>query len=128
MRLDSWTIHGGLNLHDAISYGLTNLPPSPTRARSDATDSGGDGVELVRSTAAPRLTRTARSSAMNGAKAAPSSGLIAVALSVWLSVGTHTLTLQVTDDDGATGTGQRGRDRHAPPICRRPRTQGRTRP
>ena len=30
-RLDSWTIHGGLNLHDAITYGLTNLPPSPTR-------------------------------------------------------------------------------------------------
>ena len=26
-RLDSWTIHGGLNLHDAIRYGLTNLPP-----------------------------------------------------------------------------------------------------
>ena len=22
-RLDSWTIHGGLNLHDAVSYGLT---------------------------------------------------------------------------------------------------------
>ncbi len=27
VRLDSWTIHGGLNLHDAVSYGLTNLPP-----------------------------------------------------------------------------------------------------
>ena len=36
VRLDSWTIHGGLNLHDAVSYGLTNLPPARRRrARSD---------------------------------------------------------------------------------------------
>ena len=27
VRLDSWTIHGGLNLHDAMSFGVTNLPP-----------------------------------------------------------------------------------------------------
>ena len=48
VRLDSWTIHGGLNLHDAISYGLTNLPPDAD-AGPDQTvaDNDRDGTELV---------------------------------------------------------------------------------
>ncbi len=47
-RLDSWTIHGGLNLHDAVSYGLGNLPPT-ANAGADQTvpDNNRDGVELV---------------------------------------------------------------------------------
>jgi len=31
VRLDSWTTHGGLNLHDALTYGL--LPSAPTGLR-----------------------------------------------------------------------------------------------
>jgi subtilisin family serine protease len=104
VRLDSWTIHGGLNLHDAISYGLTNLPPHAD-AGPDQTvaDSNRDGTELV---------------TLNGSASSDSDGTIASYLwregstsigtgetaAVSLSIGTHTLTLEVTDDDGATTT------------------------
>ena len=45
VRLDSWTIHGGLNLHNAMSYGLTNLPPVANAGPDQTvTDSDGDGV------------------------------------------------------------------------------------
>ncbi len=48
VRLDSWTIHGGLNLHDAISYGLTNLPPvADAGPDQTVTDNNRDGTELV---------------------------------------------------------------------------------
>jgi thermitase len=104
VRLDSWTIHGGLNLHNAMSLGSTNVSPV-ANAGSDqtVTDSGGDGAEFV---------------TLNGSASSDSDGTIVgyewregstiiasvVAPAVWLSVGTHTLTLQVTDDHGATGT------------------------
>ena len=104
VRLDSWTIHGGLNLHDAMSFGVTNLPPV-ANAGPDQTvpDSGSDGVELI---------------TLNGsASSDPDGSIVAyewreganvLALeaspSIFLTVGVHTLTLQVTDDRGATGT------------------------
>jgi len=104
VRLDSWTIHGGLNLHDAMSFGVTNLPPV-ANAGPDQTvpDSGSDGVELI---------------TLNGGASSDSDGSIlayewregtsVLALeaspSIFLTVGVHTLTLQVTDDRGATGT------------------------
>ena len=48
VRLDSWTIHGGLNLHDAVSYGLTNLPPlADAGSDQTVTDNDRDGTELV---------------------------------------------------------------------------------
>ena len=100
VRLDSWTIHGGLNLHDAISYGLTNLPPDAD-AGPDRTvaDSDRDGTELV---------------PLDGSGSSDSDGTIAsyawrdgstllgtgATLPVRLSIGVHTLTLEVTDDDG----------------------------
>jgi thermitase len=104
VRLDSWTIHGGLNIHNALSLGLTNLSPiasaGPDQTVSDA---GGDGAELV---------------VLNGSASSDPDGTIVgyewregsdvLALvaspSVFLPVGTHTLTLQVTDDRGATGS------------------------
>lgn len=48
-RLDSWTIHGGLNIHNALSYGVTNLSPI-ANAGPDQTivDAGGDGVSTLR--------------------------------------------------------------------------------
>ena len=104
VRLDSWTIHGGLNLHDAISYGLTNLPPDAD-AGPDQTvaDSNRDGTELV---------------TLDGSGSSDSDGTIASYVwreggtsigtgetpAVWLPVGIHTLTLEVTDDDGDTTT------------------------
>ena len=104
VRLDSWTIHGGLNLHDAFSYGLTNLPPDAD-AGPDQTvaDSNRDGTELV---------------TLDGSGSSDSDGTIASYVwreggtsigtgetsAVWLAVGIHTLTLEVTDDDGDTAT------------------------
>ena len=103
-RLDSWTIHGGLNLHDAVSYGLTNLPPLAD-AGSDQTvpDNDRDGTELV---------------TLDGSASSDRDGSIVsyewregntpiatgATPAVWLSVGTHTLTLEVTDDDGDSAT------------------------
>ena len=48
VRLDSWTTHGGLNLHNALSFGVTNLPPVANAGTDQTvTDNAGDGVELV---------------------------------------------------------------------------------
>jgi thermitase len=104
VRLDSWTIHGGLNLHNALSYGLTNLAPVANAGiDQQVTDSNADGSELV----------TLDGSASSDADGSIISyewreGSTVIALianpDVWLSVGTHTLTLQVTDDDGATAS------------------------
>jgi subtilisin family serine protease/subtilase family serine protease len=103
-RLDSWTVHGGLNLHDAIVYGLSNLPPvadaGPDRTVSDT---NGDGSELVN---------------LDGSASHDSDGSITAytwregtnqiatgaTTSVWLTDGVHTLTLEVTDDDGDSAT------------------------
>ena len=104
VRLDSWTIHGGLNLHNAMSYGVVNVPPT-ANAGPDQTliDIGGDNVESV--TFDGRGSSDAdgfivgyewrEGSTVHSLDAQPS---------IFLSVGTHTLTLQVTDDHGATGT------------------------
>jgi subtilisin family serine protease/subtilase family serine protease len=104
VRLDSWTIHGGLNLRDAISYGLTNLPPDAD-AGPDQTvaDGDSDGTELV---------------TLDGSGSSDSDGTIASHTwregstsigtgetpAVRLSVGVHMLTLEATDDDGDTAT------------------------
>jgi thermitase len=102
VRLDSWTVHGGLNIHNALSFGATtNLPPTAS-AGPDQTvrDTGGNGVELV---------------ALNGSASSDPDGAIVsyewregtsvLALvaspSVSLAVGAHPVTLQVTDDNGA---------------------------
>jgi len=104
VRLDSWTIHGGLNIHNALSLGSTNLSPSASAGPDQAvTDTGGDGVELV-------LLNGSASSDPDGTIVSyewrEGSDVLALVASpsVFLSVGTHTLTLQVTDDHGATGT------------------------
>jgi thermitase len=106
VRLDSWTIHGGLNLHDAMSYGATttNVPPvanaGPDRTVNDANN---DGVESV---------------TLSGLESSDSDGTIVsyvwregstvlasgAAATIAFTVGTHTITLEVTDNLGATGT------------------------
>jgi thermitase len=104
VRLDSWTIHGGLNIYNAMSYGAVNAAPI-ANAGSDQTltDTGGDGVESV------TLDGSASSDAdgtIVGYEWREGSTVVALVAqpSIFLSVGTHTLTLQVTDDLGATGT------------------------
>jgi subtilisin family serine protease/subtilase family serine protease len=103
-RLDSWTIHGGLNLHDAVRYGLDNLPPLADAGSDQAVpDDNRDGTQLV---------------TLDGSASSDRDGSIVsyewregntpiatgATPAVWLSVGTHTLTLEVTDDDGDSGT------------------------
>jgi thermitase len=104
VRLDSWTSHGGLNLHNAMSYGLTNQPPVAHAGPDQTlTDSGGDGVELVTLDGSASTDSDGTIVSHEWREGSTIVALIA-APQVWLPVGTHTLTLQVTDDDGAIGT------------------------
>jgi subtilisin family serine protease/subtilase family serine protease len=103
-RLDSWTIHGGLNLHDAVSYGLSNLPPAAD-AGADQTvpDNNRDGVELVTLDGAASSDHDGSIVSHEWHEGGTSIG-IGATIDVWLTLGTHTLTLEVTDDDGAIDT------------------------
>jgi thermitase len=105
IRLDTWTTNGGLNIHDALAYGLTNLAPvANAGADQTVTDTDGDGGALV---------------ALDGSASNDPDGTIVgyawseaggpvvsfeMAPSFWLPVGTHTMNLEVTDDQGETGT------------------------
>jgi hypothetical protein len=108
VRLDSWTIHGRLNLHGAMTY-LAGPPPPPNNpptadAGSDSTwtDTDGDGgvmVPLSGSGSDPDGDAITYQWLENGAAIA--SGATPT---VWLTVGVHTLTLRVTDARGASAT------------------------
>jgi thermitase len=105
VALDSWTIHGGLNLHDAMSFNPADNDPPVANAGSDqsVTDSDNSGVETV---------------ILNGSGSSDPDGTIAgfewkeggltiaagATPSVSLSVGTHVIALTVTDNDGATAS------------------------
>ena len=103
-RLDSWTEHGGLNLHDAMSDGAAaGRPVANAGADQTVKDLDGDGVEAV---------------SLDGTASHDDNGTIvtyqwredavvlgaSAQLTVPLGVGAHTLTLEVTDNDGLIGT------------------------
>ena len=103
-RLDSWTIHGGLNLHNAVSYGLENLSPSANAGADQlVADNNSDGVELVTLDGAASSDGDGSIASYEWREGATSIGTGAT-VDVWLPVGVHTLTLDVTDDDGAHDT------------------------
>lgn len=100
VRLDTWTAHGGLNIRNALTYALTNLPPvANAGADQIVTDANRDGVELV---------------TLDGSASSDPDGYVAsyqwtegatviaagATPGVTLPVGTHTITLRVTDDHG----------------------------
>jgi thermitase len=104
VRLDSWTHHGGLNLHNAMSFATTNQNPTAGAGGDQTvTDNDLDGVVLV---------------TLDGSASTDPDGSIAsyewregataiafgVTPTVSLAVGVHTLTLLVTDQYGATDT------------------------
>ncbi len=103
-RLDSWTIHGGLNLHHAVIYGLSNLPPDadagPDQTVADANGNGSESVTLDGSASSDADgTITTYTWREGGATIATSA-----TATVTLSLGVHALTLEVTDDDGDSTT------------------------
>jgi subtilisin family serine protease/subtilase family serine protease len=104
VRLDSWTIHGALNLHDAISYGLSNLPPQadagPDQTVADANRDGAEQVSLDGSASSDRDGTISSWEWLEGGASIATGATAAVSL----PVGTHTLTLEVTDDGGSTAT------------------------
>ena len=104
VRLDSWTIHGGLNLHDAMTYGLGNLPPSAD-AGADRTvpDSDRDGTETVTLDGSASSDRDGTIVSYEWREGATPIGTTA-RVDVTLPVGVHTLTLEVTDNGGASDT------------------------
>ena len=104
VRLDSWTIHGGLNLHDAIIYGLANLPPLAD-AGPDQTvpDSDRDGIEQVTLDGSGSSDRDGTIATYDWREDGASIATGATP-TVPLAIGTHTLTLEITDDGGETDT------------------------
>jgi thermitase len=101
--LNSWTIHGGLNLHDAMSYGLTNLPPVSNAGPDQNVVDEGDGAELITLDGSASTDSDGFIVSYDWREGGTSVG-VGVNPIVPLSVGPHTLTLLVTDDDGATDT------------------------
>jgi thermitase len=104
VRLDSWSVHGGLNLHNAMTFGSENQSPIAD-AGDDVTvaDSDGNGGEDVRldgrGSSDPDGTIASYEWIENGASiASGASPLIA------LANGTHTIVLQVMDNQGSTDT------------------------
>ena len=105
MRLDSWTRHGGLNIHNAMTYSLsTNVKPianaGPDQTVVDSNDDGSEEVTLNGSASSDPdgsivSYEWREGTTVIGTVASPS---------VWLNVGTHTLTLQVTDNTGESST------------------------
>src|SRR4029079_4102844 len=104
VRLNTWTTHGGLNVSNAMTLGLTNAHPvADAGADQTVTDNDANGVELV---------------SLNGGGSSDADGTIVsyewregstvigfgVTQSAWLAVGAHTLTLIFTEDAGDTGT------------------------
>jgi len=105
VRLDTWTIHGGLNLHDAMSINLIDNDPPVANAGIDqiVTDSDNSGTEAV------TLDGTG-SSDTDGTLVSfewqQGGATIAVGASPTISfpVGTHVIALTVTDNDNATAS------------------------
>jgi thermitase len=105
VRLDSWTIHGGLNLHDAMSMNFVNNAAPIANAGSDQTvvDLDGNGAQGVTldGTASTDPDGTIVSFEWKEGGSIIATG---AAPTVSLGIGTHVIILTVTDDDGATAS------------------------
>jgi subtilisin family serine protease len=93
-RLDSWTIHGGLNLRSALMYSLTR-PVANAGADQTVPDNDGDGTALVTVDGSASFDRngTIVGYAWKEGNSLLSSSAIAT---IPLTVGAHTLTLVPT--------------------------------
>jgi subtilisin family serine protease len=104
VRLDTWTIHGGLNLHDALSFGLANQPPvanaGADQTMVDSDDNGSESVTLDGSSSSDPDGSIVSYEWVEGTTVLGSGAT----LNVTLPVGTHVLTLSVRDNDDASDT------------------------
>ena len=102
IRLDSWTMHGGLNLHAALGHSATR-PVANAGADQALTDNDENGTEsfTLDGNASFDPNGTIVSYVWREGSATLGSGPSVV---VALPVGFHTITLHVTDNDGETGT------------------------
>jgi thermitase len=104
VRLDSWTVHGGLNLHDALSFGLANLPPvASAGADQTLTDNDGNGAEFVTLDGSASVDPDGSIVRYEWREGGSVIGFGATP-AFWLFAGIHTFTLDVTDNYGAIGT------------------------
>ena len=104
VRLDAWTLHGGLNLHDALSFGLTNLPPVANAGGDQTlTDTDGSGAEFVTLDGSASLDPDGSIVSYQWREGSNVVGFGATR-DVLLSAGIHTFTLDVTDNYGDIGT------------------------
>jgi subtilase family serine protease len=102
VRLDSWTMNGGLNLHAALGVSATR-PIANAGADQALTDNDENGAESVAldGNASSDPNGTIVSYVWREGSTTIASGPSAV---VSLPIGFHTITLQVTDNDGETGS------------------------
>ena len=104
VRLDSWTVHGGLNLHNAMSYALANSSPvANAGADLTATDGDGNGGEDVRLDGRGSSDADGTITSYEWTEGGISIGSGATPL-IALANGTHTITLKVADNQGSTDT------------------------
>src|SRR5262245_51056116 len=101
VRLDSWTIHGGLNLHSALSLGAepSDLPVvTVTASTSQATEAGPASASftIARSgdTSAPLVVHV-----MVGGTATPDTDYVAVPYTVTIDTDASSVTIPVTPID-----------------------------
>lgn len=103
-RLDSWTIHGGLNLRDAVAFGLTNLPPladaGPDQTVADQDRDGAEPITLDAGASSDRDGVITTYEWREGGTLVASGATPVLSL----TVGVHTLVLEVTDDGGERAT------------------------
>jgi subtilisin family serine protease/subtilase family serine protease len=103
-RLDSWTIHGGLNLHDAMSDGAaTGRPEANAGPDQTVKDLDNDGAEIVALDGSASQDANGTIAAYEWREGAVVLGSTAQLTAV-LGIGTHALTLEVTDSEGLHDT------------------------
>jgi subtilisin family serine protease/subtilase family serine protease len=102
VRLDSWTIHGGLNLSSAVAFGSTQplANAGPDRTITDTDSDGSEPVTLDGSGSSDSNGSIVSYEWFNGS----TSVATGVTATLVLPVGAHTFTLEVTDNQGERDT------------------------
>ena len=101
-RLDTWTVHGGLNLYNAMTY-ISTKPVADAGPDQSVIDDDHDGAALVTLNGTGSNDPNGSILSYNWTEGGAPVGGEATS-DVSLSVGIHKLILEVTDNDGETAT------------------------